>query len=153
MELKELEAKYKELWEEIEKLKSFNKKGRVNKWETYYFINSCLEAIQEIETENIEDEKRWEYWNYYKTKEEVAQIRDRQLAIVRVNNRIKELNEWFVFNENVEKYNIYHYKKFYINEDFLYKTSSIINPCKTYNIAQQIISEMKDDLNLIFNIK
>ena len=105
--------------------------------------------------------KRADIWeDYYLTEEQVEQARDRQLAIVRVNDAIDKLNrEWKPnYNTNDYKYYIgYDYKnsqKFELYWDIFTDYQNIIKPLRWRdNSSQEFISEYENDLKIIFNIK
>jgi hypothetical protein len=93
--------------------------------------------------------------NAYPTRESATQARDRQLAIVRVNRRIDELNEGWTPDWSTscsEKYyiifdgsdgtlgtSVYNYAQF----------PTLVTVCKTGAILSKVISEHESDLLLI----
>lgn len=155
--IEELQTQINELQKELENLKNLPnyKRWRAKKGEEYFYLlpGSALS----IDNENWYDCDNWRFdiWNYFKTKEEAEQARDRQLAIMRVNDRIDELNQGWEHNNNWKRCYIYFWDKFQVDYYNIgrYNNPLIIKHCKTEEIANQIIAEMKDDLNLIFNIK
>jgi len=94
--------------------------------------------------------------NCYQTKELAQKAFERQLAIVRVNNRIDELNdEWEMEWNGCGGGRIIFYAHDSERFDTIwfdsYQCCTIVNLCKT-DVAEQIIKEMESDLKLIFNI-
>lgn len=128
--------------------------AKAKEWERYY-LSTSLEIDYNIEANDEIDNSFYNYWNYYRTEEEAEKARDKQLAIVRVNDRIDELNEWWLHDtiSTEAKYYICSYWSEYIIDACFYEGYSFnFKYMKTRKIAQQIIDEMKDDLDLIFNI-
>ena len=140
--------------EYIEPEKKEYKRWRAEKWEYYYKVvsNGTIDDIKE-ELDSVDD---WVYniGNYFQTEQEAIKERDKRLAIVRVNDRIMELNEWW--KPDWEKYN-FKYTVYYDNneytfscESYCYSSSSFaIYYMKSEEVAKQIIKEHKEDLKLI----
>lgn len=157
-QVKELENKLSEMkatidWMKEEK-KNF-KRWRAEKGWKYYKIFSEWFIDKTSEDYMSFDNKRYNLWNYYKTKEEAERARDLQLAIVRVNDAIDEANEWWVadYKKSEFKYIINYCNWF---ETYIYQDRNfwlIVKECKTIEIAKRIINEFTSELNLIFNIK
>lgn len=156
--VEQLEAQMLELQKQIEEFKKPKpyKRWRAEKGRIYYAIISDWNITDFIELNYKTDDYKYNIWNYYKTKKEAENVIDLQLAIVRVNDRIKELNEWWEHNNEWDRYYIYYrvnnYDVDYIST-YWYIRPYILNLCKTREIAKQIINEMKDDLDIIFNLK
>lgn len=97
-------------------------------------------------------------WNYYLTEQQAQKARDKQLATVRVNDAIDELNEGWVADwsdSDEAKYNIdynFRCKQFGVNSSYIYSQSHTIKCIKSEEITDQIIKEHEEDLKLIFNI-
>lgn len=152
--IKEIENQINDLQKELENLKNPHKRWRAEKGNYYYYVSFSKSIIIISETQDDLDNWNYDFWNYYKTKKEAEQARDRQLAIIRVNDRIDELNEGWVPKVNCRSYYIYdYYNQYFISYNFIIQKDKILKYTKTEEIAKQIISEMKDDLDLIFNIK
>ena len=145
-----------EVVEVKEKVVSY-KRLRAEEWVYYYFL--IWGKVRSTPENNIETDD-WDYntWNYYLTREEAEKARDKQLATVRVNDAIDELNEGWVADwghENDYKYSIiYDHKehKFLGISSFNLECLSNIKHIKSEKIYQQIIKKHKEDLKLIFNI-
>lgn len=154
--IEQIQTQINDLQKELESLKNkpSYKRWKAEEREKFFFIN--YGDVDDFEDLNDEiDNGLYKMWNYYKTEEEAEKARDKQLAIMRVNDRIDELNEGWEHNNRWERcYIIYHfwYEVCCISAGWLIKPM-ILNYCKTEEIAKQIISGMKDDLDLIFNIK
>ena len=151
----------KEQLEELEKQIAEAKKvlttsygrKRVEKWEEYYLINTYWAVDNYIEESDNTDNWAFNIWNYYLTQEEAEQVRDRQLAIVRVNDAIDKLNGGIVDIKWKNYIIICKSRIFYMDWTIDYSVGSVINLCKSEEIAEKIISEYEDDLKIIFNIK
>lgn len=133
---------------------------RVEEWERYYYIDTIWKITWVEEDNHQIDVDRFNMWNYYLTEEEAGQARDRQLAIVRVNDAIDKLNKGWEPNYNTNDYQYYigyDYKnsqKFELYWDVFTDYQNIIKPLRwNDNLFKEFSSEYEDDLNLIFNIK
>ncbi len=143
----------------LEEVKEDWKRWRAEIGERYYNVS----ADGEIE-DFSEGDNKWNYYkyitgNYFKTQEEAQQKLDRDLAIARVNNRIRELQGGEVSREemmDVSKYYIYYHsvnKEYWLDSwNFRVINSELLN-IKDWEIGKQIIKECKDDLDIIWGIK
>lgn len=95
--LEELEKKYKELGEEIERLKSEkeNELGKPEHGDAYWFISHSGEVKPSIWYGDVTDEIRYELGNVFKTEEE-AEFRVGQL---KVEAELRRFSRKFVANE------------------------------------------------------
>ena len=144
-----------ELTLEQEKAMEVKKAGRwkPKKWETYYYDN-LVEVNSNVWKNDYIDIAFYETWEVYKTEEEAKFARDRKVFITKVNDRIDELNDGWVAdwsNSNIIKYYIY-----WINGLDWHCSNTrrwdVLNCVKSREVAEQIISEFKDDLmKYIFN--
>lgn len=153
--IEQLEAKLIELQKQIKELKELKpyKRRRAEVGRNYFSLDITWEVIQFTERNDKYDNYYYNSWNYYKTEEEVEKVRDRQLAIVRVNDKIREFN-WDWEDNKGEKYYIYNYRWQYKINSFTDRYIWLeILCCKTSVIAAKIISEMKEDLDLILNLR
>ena len=133
------------------------KRPRANKCEEYFYIDSDI--IEDC-IENSDEEDNWHYntWNYYLTEQQAQKALDKQLATVRVNDAIDELNEGWVgdwSDENDYKYSIIYDRKehkFLASASYSLEFLWSIKDIKSEKIYQQIIKEHEEDLKLIFNI-
>ena len=144
----------------IEEVKEDWKRWRAEIGERYYNVS----ADGEIE-DFSEGDNKWNYYkyitgNYFQTREQAQQKLDRDLAIVSVNNRIRELQGGEVSREEMMDIEIYNWEIFYNVYDKKYDYSCshnyflpILLPIRTKEISQQIIKECKDDLDIIWGIK
>jgi hypothetical protein len=55
------------------------KRERVEKYKSYYFLNSENESVDTEEDNDFYDDRRFKYFNYFKTKEEAERVRDYRL--------------------------------------------------------------------------
>ena len=92
MNLKELEHKYKEMGEEIERLKNQpnKKRWRAEKDEKYYLITRTGVVHFNYENDDNVDNYQYATGNYFRTKEEAELKRDRDLATQRVLDALRE---------------------------------------------------------------
>lgn len=153
-----------ELTPEQEKAMEVKKVGRwkPSEWENYYFPKaSNVVAPEEYAWRNDDaDNNFYKHWLIFKTEEEAQFYLDKQEFITKVNDRIDELNDGWTpdWNSNLSiKYlivslsNAFH-KEIQVENTVSIKFQNILNYMKSRQIAEQIISEFKDDLlKYIFN--
>jgi len=144
--------------EEKEDPKTY-KRWRAEMGGKYCYINSIGDIDIMYEGYSEYDNRRYSIWNYYQTEEEAQKAFNKQLAIVRINDRIMELNGNWVADRNDAdqcKYTITTYdhadKKFRTDYHYVCIYSCSIQYMKSYEIANQIISEMESDLKIAFDI-
>ncbi|MDI9355325.1 MAG: hypothetical protein QM532_04145 [Cyanobium sp. MAG06] len=141
----------------IEEVKEDGKKWRAEKREEYYYVRD--DGLVEKDKDSYSEIENYRYLtgNYFQTYKLAQQKRVRDLAIARVNNRIRELQGGEMSLEeimgiDISKYEIY----FDFNDNQYYSCKytfsyyiSVFLPIRTKEIAQQIIKEHKNDLDLI----
>jgi len=109
-----------------------------------------------IWTDNVYDNKCYSLWLVFQTETERDEYIARQQAIVRVNDRIDELNDGWEpdwSDNDMQKYQIYFNcsnNKFSIYYFESIKYTSLLKNIKSESIAYQVISEMNNNLDLIF---
>lgn len=144
---------------EQEKAMEVKKVGRwkPSKWETYY-VDDCSEVCDYKWDNDSIDKWLYEKWLVYRTEEEAQFARDRKIFITKVNDRIDELNDWWVadWNDSKEwKYYIFvnkNLQNLQINCTSEISIPNIFHYMKSSHIAITIIDEFKDDLmKYIFN--
>lgn len=145
---------------EQEKAIEVKKVGRwkPNVWKPYFFPKvSHIAEADEYQWENDDaDNNFYKHWMVFKTSEEVQFYLNKQAFITKVNDRIDELNDWWVadwMDDRQNKHYIYSFKS-RLRSHFTDSTrmDRIINYMKSAEIAHKIISEFKDDLmKYIFN--
>lgn len=93
--LQELEQKYKELGEQIEKIKQKESKKRCRKPEDeeYYYIDDYCDVNYTTEDGCNVDEARFELGNYFKTEEEAKKVLERLKTHCMLQDIADELNE------------------------------------------------------------
>jgi hypothetical protein len=120
-----------------------------NKW-GYWFIDFYGDVIDSLELYEHIDNGRYNLGNYYQTKEQAEFARDKQLAIVKINDRIAELNgtkksiSWHI------NYiaGLFHADWSY--DDFI--PQEVLSVINSEEVADQIIEEFRDELmKYIFN--
>lgn len=142
----------------IEEEKKEYKRWRANKWEDYYAIVSNWEIEKSSHYSEPIHDLRYNMNNYFQTEKEAIKERDKRLAIVRVNDKILELNEWWEpdwGNVGEYKYSIgyeYKYNNFSVGNNCYTQKCSKISYIKSEEIAEQIIKDHQEDLKLIFDI-
>lgn len=107
--LEELEKKYKELGEEIERLKNKkNERGRVPKDSEYYYINDCGEVSSSDEYYDSVDDFRYFTGNYFFTQDGAKKHLERIKTYYQLKDLAEELNTEEVDWENLKqaKYSI-----------------------------------------------
>ena len=136
----------------------------IKAWDSYYYIGgnwaiyyNTYEA--DNDNNNVNNNNTIAMWNWFLTKQEAEKEVEKRKAIVRINNRIDELNDWWIPDwDDHYKYNIYYnnnlYAKCYKCDFTTYrKESHAIKYMQTEEIAEEIIKEYKNDLDIIFDIK
>ena len=145
--MKEKLASMEEELNKPEVFKHFPSEGEV-----YYFYTSSGAVCSNDSSSDVLKV------NTYKTKEEAEKAYNKAVAIEKIKRRILELQgdwkpDWT--NEIAEKYYIQydHYKRqFVFTNWFRMQQDTAIPYIKSKDIAQTIINEMEDELQLIFDI-
>ena len=124
-------------------------------WDSYYVIDFEWDILSySYDTTYADDVVST--WSSFLTREEAAKELSKRKAIVRINKRIDELNDWWIPDLGIcYKYNICYdlYAKCYKLDFAMYKKRAIIIKfMKTEEIAEEIIKEYKNDLDIIFDI-
>lgn len=134
------------------------KRWRAKYTESYFSTSFYWKPTRYTANDTDMAEYLYSEWRYYETEEEAIKERDKRLAIVRVNDAILSLNEWWK-----EDWNNRWQEKWYIvynNEKKLFESSynlytnewTFLSRIKSREIAKQIIKEHQEDLKLIFDI-
>jgi hypothetical protein len=118
-------------------------------------------VICSLDNYSIDDECRFNMWNYYKTLEEAQFALNRQVVITEINDRIDELNEGWVpdwKDSQQKKFFISYYHDwgglFYAIIYLSNTSQTTFNYMKSKEIADRIISEFKNNLETyIFKVK
>jgi hypothetical protein len=63
------------------------KRWRAEKTCPYYYISSCLKVILTVDTDEIKDHYRYQAGNYFRTKEEAEQAKERVINALKETNR------------------------------------------------------------------
>lgn len=144
--------KYKLIEEEKKEYKRWR-----NKWCVYFYICDYWEICKSIDYDYIWD-SRFISNNYFQTEQEAIKERDKRLAVVRVNDAILSLNEWWEPDwGNVGEYKYFIFINSFdntisFNYNTYYKNSYNLAYMKSEEIAQKMIKEHEEDLKLIFDI-
>lgn len=156
--LEQLEKKYIELGEEIERLKATpsKKRERSTKNKHYWFITSIYDIQKTVETGYVVDEDRFAMGNYYYSEAEALKARDRRLAEQRIFDALREHEgdwavDWNDFDQNK-------YYAFYNHEDEKFcidwwRDGQIISESCYYSSEeawQWVMDNMEDDLNIVW---
>ena len=133
------------------------KRWRADHFDPYFIIDIDWSIQSYFEEWDKEDNFLYSIHNYFQNEKEAIKERDKRIAIVRVNDAILSLNEWWKpdFEKYNVKYTVYYdtteYK--FIVESYCYNLSSFtIYYMKSEEVAKQIIKEHQEDLKLIFDI-
>lgn len=158
--IEENEKNNKELREFIEQADKPKGRWKPREGGEYWFINGFGVADDNYwDSYYISHEVRYLLGNVFKTQEECQAWIDRQKAIVRVNDRIDELNDgwlpdWGRAEQN--KWSIsydHHRDDFYSDGWTRHEFPTILKYVADVDRANQIIRECEADLKLIWGIK
>lgn len=123
--------------------------------EEYYYVDSYGVIEAEIDEDNKHDDFCFITGNYFLTEEDAEKYLEYITNVGKVNRRIEELNEGWKpdWNDTAQnKYEIYSkFGKIGCEIMILYRSILVIKHCKSLKVANQIISEMKPELDIIFN--
>lgn len=133
------------------------KRWRAKYTESYFSTSFYWKPTRYTANDTDMAEYLYSEWRYYETEEEAIKERDKRLAIVRVNDAILSLNEWWKpdWKDDEEKYSIIYERKydgFAIANNSYSQRDLSISYMKSEEIAEQIIKEHQEDLKLIFDI-
>lgn len=133
------------------------KRWRAKYTESYFSTNFYWKPTRYNANDTDMDEYLYSEWRYYETEKEAIKERDKRLAIVRVNDAILYLNEWWKpdWKDDEEKYSIIYERKydgFAIANNSYSQRDLSISYMKSEEIADKIIKEHQEDLKLIFDI-
>jgi len=156
MNLKELEHKYKEMGEEIERLKNQpnKKRWRAEIGETYWHAADNNTIYASTEEVHLADDYRYSIGNYSITQEEAELKRDRDLATQRVLDALREAEgDWVADWDDKDQGKcipyIDHDKSIQIWWGYL----DLVAPTEWHSSRaawQQVIESHKSDIWLIF---
>lgn len=147
-----------ESYEALAKGVKTKKPWRAQLSSAYYIITDNLRAMQTREDGDTIDGLRYLTGNYYRTEEEAKKALERQKAIGRVTRCIYELNDGWEpdwSDEYQAKYGIgydHKYENFYCHWRGCGHIQMTLPYMATEEIADQIITEMKDDLRIIWGL-
>ena len=131
-------------------------KPQVN--ERYYFVTSYGDVDAYSFCKDFNDTSILATSIVHKTREEAEKALEKQKAIIRVNDRIDELNEGWepdFGRDNMERNHYIEsdsYGQFCTNWDRSSTRPMAINYCKSNVVAEQIIRECEADLKVIFEV-
>lgn len=133
-------------------------KPQVN--ERYYFVTSYGDVDAYSFCKDFNDTSILATSIVHKTREEAEKALERQKAIIRVNDRIDELNEGWepAWVDDQEKYEFLQYRGCWTKANFVvdtvinYENPRLLNYCKSEEVAEQIIKECEADLKVIFEV-
>lgn len=158
-QIKNLEDTLKTVQSEIDRLKEEYSKPKIDQraelHHKYYFIDSSGDVDHSKENKHPVDNRRFNYGNYYLTKELAQEASDRRFATQRVARRLRELepNDWevgFVFDR--KNWSIYHWRELNL-ECWCVKQSSPAEWYSTKEAWKQVIKEMESDVKLMLGVK
>lgn len=123
-----------------------------------YFYANSIGDISFRKWDGIKfDKKRFELLNCFISEEKAEKYIEYKQAEMRILKRVAELNDgWELsFSKGPEFYSIISYdigdKRFYVSNYKSTKSTSTIH-LKSFKLAEQLISEMEDDLKIYFRI-
>lgn len=132
------------------------KRWRADHFDPYFIIDIDWSIQSYFEEWDKEDNFLYSIHNYFQTEKEARKERDKRLAIVRVNDAILYLNEWWKpdwKDDYEEKYSIiYECDGFSIASNTYSQRDLSISYMKSEEVADKIIKEHQEDLKLIFDI-
>ena len=133
------------------------KRWRAKYTESYFSTSFYWKPTRYTANDTDMAEYLYSEWRYYETEQEAIKERDKRLAIVRVNDAILSLNEWWKedWKDDEEKYSIIYereYDGFAIANNTYSQRDLSISYMKSEEIADKIIKEHQEDLKLIFDI-
>ena len=124
----------------------------------FYYVNSHWVNNAVFDKDNAVVKAILRSCIVYKTVEEAKKALERQKSIIRVNDRIDELNEGWepdFGRDNMERNHYIEsdsYGQFCTNWDRSSTRPMAINYCKSNVVAEQIIRECEADLKVIFEV-
>lgn len=99
--LEELEKKYKELGEEIERLKSQStERWRADYAEEYWYIADNGDVTVEEDSDWVCDEFRFDMGNYFETEEKAKKVLNKILIYNKLKDLAERLNDGETINWN-----------------------------------------------------
>lgn len=140
------------LWlEEIQEEKSV---WDIQDWDEYWWLSGWIYCA--IWKSGSNDISHRDVWNCFLTYEEAEKELKKRKSIVKLNRIIDEKNwdwitNWKYGEEN--KYFIYHYNGYYINNNVDCKNSFTLKYAKDKCTMDFIIDNHKDLLDIVFDIK
>lgn len=157
IELEALKQKVADLEAVINEPESYGR-NRVARWDVYYYYITGNGKIEHItDDRHSTDNYKFNTGNYYYTEAEAIKARDRQLAYMRIVDKLAELNKGWVPDWSNVKYD-----KFSINYSHCDTAFNIgvvgsvqLNPNELYGTkeaCQWVIDNMQDDLEIWFEV-
>lgn len=157
LEAKVLEAQeaLKEAKAELEKAKNTTSRYRAKNCDRYWYLTRGCRVDTLLENGDPLDSALHEAGNYYKTEEEAEKARDRQLATVRVLDKLRELEGDYKFSKGTAHYN--YYSGFDPDLDvYVSWSASLDKPIEWYSTEEAweyVIDNMEPDLRLMLGLE
>jgi len=154
-ELEELEQKYKEMGEEIERLKNppNKKRWRAEKDEKYYLITQSGVVHFYYENYDLIDNHAYATGSYFRTEEEAELKRDRDLATQRVLDALREAEgDWVADWDDKDQCKCHPYIDRDKSIQIWWGYLELIAPIEWYSSEeawQQVIKSHHDDIWLM----
>jgi len=141
---KEIEATVSD--EELASMCKKKKRERVSHSGNYWAVSASW-RIEYYKDNGVEfNDDSFMLWNYYHTKAEAEFAREKQKVIVKINDRIDELNgEWEYVAGKVYYSPVMRGSTIFTIEND-YVRASLINEISSKDVAKQIIEEFDNDL-------
>lgn len=130
------------------------KRWRATKGETYNTIGNCG-TLQLTKFNDQEDDYTYATGNYFKTDERAEAYMEYLLAVTKINDEIREMNEGWIpdwSNTGEEKYHIlydHNHQVYVVDHNRYFSTLLVLIYCQTKYIAEYIIDSFQDELNII----
>ena len=123
--------------------------------ELYFYCYSDGEIEETSQTGHVEDMGRYKMGNCYRTREEAIAARDKQLALVRVQDKLEELTDepldWSDFSQ-VKWELIYDCESRVFDRNRVTTGIALCGLYGSHNACDWVMSNMKSDLKLIAGI-
>lgn len=140
--------------------KTSGKRWRAERGGGYFTITRAGDTKRLEDLRDKYDNHLYNSGNYYKTREEAERARDKQLALVRVTDKLREIEacegwvaDWDDYKH--EKYfAMYNHKTRELGAaSNVYWESPVKEMYSCKNAIDYVIKHMKDDLKLIFGVE
>lgn len=141
---------------EYEEVKETERNWKPAYGKTYYFVDDWGRAVSKLWEDSLYSQWRYNTLNCFRTEQEAKSYRDYLIAVGKVTRRIWELQgdwDYGAGNESIGIYIIdWHINGFSI-EEFEVGSITKLPYLRSRNLANQIISELTPELEIIRNYR